>query len=115
MFKFIITLMAMVSITFAQTPTTDQKKQLKVDSVQTEYYGYYDSSYEDLEEEVEVFSGEALMVKRLLFAWIKNNKGKVIITNRLQSGDAKVLVITIFYHRLPESKVEESIEPEGKK
>jgi hypothetical protein len=119
--KFILaTLMAMVSIAFAQTatPTADQKNQLKVDPVGTQNYGYYDYSYSysyESEDEVEIFSGEVLTVKRLLSAWLKNNKGKVIITDRLQSGDAKALVITVFYHRLPEPKVKEPVEPKEKK
>lgn len=116
--KYIIMFMAMVSIAFAQTPGTtraDLEDQLKVGEVSTENYSYYDCSYENLEEDVEVFSGEVLTVKRLLSAWLKNNKGKVVITDRLQSGDAKALVITVFYHRLPEPQVKEPVKPEEKK
>jgi hypothetical protein len=118
MLKFIITLMAMVSIAFAQTtatPLTDQKDRLKVDPVSTENYGVYYDPYETLDEDVEIFSGEVLTVKRMLTAWLKNNNGKVIITGRLQSGGPEGLVITVFYQRIPEPKAKVPVDPKEKK
>ncbi|MEN9647827.1 MAG: hypothetical protein RLY57_631 [Candidatus Parcubacteria bacterium] len=101
MLKFIITLMAMVSIAFAQTtatPSTDLKDRLTT-----------------LDEDVEIFSGEVLTVKRMLTAWLKNNNGKVIITGRLQSGGPEGLVITVFYQRIPEPKAKVPVDPKEKK
>ncbi len=72
-------------------------------------YQAVDYGYQTTPTDVAMFTGDPNVgndksAGGQLEKWLVTNKNKVVIVHILQSGDAKNLVITVLYNKLPEGK-----------